>query len=126
MVRVFRRDTGKEVTFDDRRSFSSVVYAPIMTVYQVVYSKIIQEAIEYYKDVPLTEHVMTDGEKRKVEKNPDAINDIPKWEIKGYDEFVSNERLDRRISTEFYARFMTGDKKIVEIINNYHPILKAM
>ena len=68
---------------------------------------------------------MTDVEKRKVAKNPDAINDIPKWEIKGYDEFVSNERLDRRISTEFYARFMTGDKKIVEIINNYHPILKA-
>ena len=96
-----------------------------MTVYQMVYSKIMQDAIEYYKDVPLTEHVMTDVEKRKVAKNPDAINDIPKWEIKGYDEFVSNERLDRRISTEFYARFMTGDKKIVEIINNYHPILRA-
>ena len=47
MVRVFRRDTGKEVTFDDRKSFSSVVYAPIMTVYQMVYAKIMQDAIEY-------------------------------------------------------------------------------
>ena len=82
MVRVFRRDTGKEVTFDDRRSFSSVVYAPIMTVYQMVYSKIMQEAIEYYKDVPLTEHVMTDVEQRKVATNPDALNDITNWDTK--------------------------------------------
>lgn len=125
MVRLFRRDNGKEVSFEDRRAFSSLVYSPIMTVYQLVYSKIIQEAIEYYKDVPLTEHVMTDVEKRKVAKNPNAMFDIPKYEIKGYDEFVSNERLDRRISTEFYARFMTGDKEIVELINKHHPAFRA-
>ena len=127
MIELFDRRTGKQLDISDmsRREFMSLVYSPVLVEYQLFYSKIMLEALDYYKDAPLVEHKITEVEKRKLAKDPSYAMDIPKYEIEGYDDFVSNERLERRISTEFYTRFMTGDKELIKMINKYHPIFKA-
>ena len=127
MIELFERNTGKklDITEMSRREFMSLVYSPVNLQYQLFYSKMILDALEYYRDAPLVEHKITESEKRKLAENPDYAMDIPKYEVEGYDAFVSNERLERQISTEFYTRFMTGDRKLIELINKYHPIFKA-
>lgn len=125
MITLIHRENGKEIQLVNRRDIMAMVYSPIAIIYQLNYSKIMQEAIEYYKDVPLTEHEITESEKRKLAENPDYALDIPKWEIKGYDDFVSNERLERRLTAEFYGRFMSGDRELIKMINAFHPVFKA-
>ena len=127
MIELFNRSTGTKLDISDmsRREFITLVYSPVIVTYQLFYSKIMLDALEYYKDAPLVEHKITEVEKRKLAKDPSYAMDIPKYEIEGYDDFVSNERLERRISTEFYTRFMMGDNEIVKMINKYHPIFKA-
>lgn len=127
MIEIFDRSNGNKIDISSmsRREFMSLVYSPIALTYQLFYSKIMLDALEYYKDAPLVEHKITESEKRKLKENPDYALDIPKYEIEGYDDFVSNERLERRISTEFYTRFMTGDRKLVEMVNEHHPLFRA-
>ena len=67
MIELFDRRTGKQLDISDmsRREFMSLVYSPVLVEYQLFYSKIILEALEYYKDAPLVEHKITEDEKRK-------------------------------------------------------------
>jgi len=68
---------------------------------------------------------MTEKDKKKIAKNPDAINDIPRFVVSGYDKAVSDSRFDQLIWNEFIERYNANDKDLCDFINNYHPIFKA-
>ncbi|MDE6020811.1 MAG: hypothetical protein K2H01_07450 [Ruminococcus sp.] len=127
MVELYKRQSGKsfDITEMSRETFLKTVYNPIVIPYQLVYSNIMREALDYYKDAPLVKHELTTKEKNLIAKDPSYKQHVPEWEIEGYDSFVSDVRLDGRIRDEFYTRFMIGDEEIIEVINNHHPTLKA-
>lgn len=117
---VKERNTKNIVEIDNKRDFVSKVYSPISHLWSL-FSPMIGELMEKYKNIPITKHKMTEVEKRKLEKNPDYINDIPKYEVKGYDRAVSNSRMDRYLSDEFYSLFYNADETVIKFVNKFHP-----
>lgn len=93
------------------------VYCP--TLYSL-YSIKMNEIIEKYKDVKIVPYEMTESDKRKLAKNPDYIEDIPRYYIPGFDEAASNWRLDGELAREFYSRFMKNDQTLVECANTWN------
>lgn len=117
---VKERNTKNIVEIDNKRDFVSKVYSPISPLWSL-FSPMIGKLMEKYKNTPITKHKMTEVEKRKLEKNPDYINDIPKYEVKGYDRAVSNSRMDRYLSDEFYSLFCNADETVIKFVNKFHP-----
>ena len=123
-MKIFNKKTNDEILIPNRRAFAQYVYTDINFMYSFI-SPILSEITEKYKDEELTEHIITADEARRLMENPDYIHDIPKMEIKGYDTEVSATRLDRQIGEEAYNAFLNNDSKILNVINNFHPTLKA-
>lgn len=119
-VIVKERTTGNIIDFVDKKDFVCKIYSPISPFWSL-FSPMIGELTEKYKDVPITEHKMTEVEKRKLEKNPDYINDIPKYEVKGYDKAVSNSRMDQYLAKEFCSLFNNGDETVIKFVNKFNP-----
>lgn len=119
-VIVKERTTGNIIDFVDKKDFVCKVYSPISHLWSL-FSPMIGKLMDKYKNTPITKHKMTEVEKRKLEKNPDYINDIPKYEIKGYDRAVSNSRMDRYLSDEFYSLFCNADETVIKFVNKFHP-----
>lgn len=117
---VKERNTKNIVEIDNKRDFVSKVYSPISPLWSL-FSPMIGELMEKYKNVPITKHKMTEVEKRKLEKNPDYINDIPKYEVKGYDKAVSNSRMDQYLAKEFCSLFNNADETVIKFVNKFHP-----
>lgn len=114
------RNTGHTLNIRNKRDIIYKVYSSVSTLWNL-YSPFMGYTLEKYKDVPITEHKMTDSERRKLKNNPDYINDIPKYEVRGYDKEVSNSRMDRMLSLEFYFLFLDGSKTVIDFINKFHP-----
>lgn len=121
---VEKRETNEIIEIKGRKDAIVLLYSPIASFYSLVSPKVGQ-ILEKYKNRPLVKHKITNLEKKKLAQNPDYINDIPKYEIKGYDKEVSKSRLDRELATEFYNLFQSGNEIIVKFINKFHPEYKA-
>lgn len=124
-VRAVSKETGQEISLERQRDVTSYILNPIMSKY-IFISPIMNRALELYKDVPLTPHIMTKSEKKKLKENPDYINDIPRFDVPGFDKDVSNERFERKMILEFYNLLMAGDSRTVSFINNNHPSIQII
>lgn len=82
--------------------------------------------LELYKDEPIIPHEITELERKKLKENPDYINDIPKFDVPGYDRIVSNERFERKMISEFYHLLISGVPDIVAFVNNNHPTIQII
>lgn len=114
------RSTDNIVVIKGKRDFASRVYSPVSPLWSI-FSPMIGRVMKKYENMPITKHKITEVEKRRLEKNPDYINDIPKYEVKGYDRVVSNSRMDNRLSEEFYSLFYDMDEIVIKFINKFHP-----
>lgn len=120
MIIVKNRNTGHIINIRNKRDLIYKVYSSVSTLWNL-YSPFMGQILEKYKNVPITKHEMTESEKRKLENNPDYANDIPKYEVKGYDREVSNSRIDKMLSLEFYLLFLDNSKTVIDFINKFHP-----
>ncbi len=114
------RHTDEAVIFKSKQSILKLVLQPVYTQYMLV-SKQLNRLIDEYKDEPLVPYVMTEVDKRKLEENPDYINDIPTLYIKGYDKAVSSKFFEQDLNAEFLDDFFYNEQKLKNIINTYHP-----
>lgn len=124
-MKVFNKKTNEEVKIPNRRAFAQYVYTDIAFMYGFV-SPLLKEIADKYKDEEITEHIITAKEAKTLVENSDYIQDIPKFEVKGYDEEVSASRLDRQIGEEAYNAFLNNDTTLLGLINKNHPTLKAL
>lgn len=124
-VKAISKETGKEISLKKQRDVTSYILNPIMSQYIFV-SPIMNRTLELYKDEPIIPHIMTESERRKLKENPDYVNDIPKFDVPGYDRVVSNERFERKMISEFYHLLISGDLEIVKFVNNSHPTIQII
>lgn len=115
-IKIISKTTGEQVEFNNSRTFFSELYSPYMEQF-LDYSTTFEDILKRYYNSPLVEYVLTDADKRRIEKNPDAINDIPRYYVPGYDRKVGEE-FNGRLRCEFYARFKAGSKGIIQFIND--------
>ena len=115
--------TKKVVKMESRRKIMRLLFSPYSEQY-VDYCEYFKSIIKKYRNEPLVEYKLTDADRRELERNPDYINDIPRYIVKGYDTAVGGG-FDGRARDEFYQRFQNADKEIVKFINNVNPFYKA-
>lgn len=113
-----KRDIDKVVDMEGRNRVIKTILAPIKDEFSYI-SNTVNQLIEKYKDVPLMPYIMTDVDRRRLEKNPDYIEDIPTWYVPGYDRAVNDARLEGKISNEFWIRWCNCDKALVRWLNRY-------
>ena len=123
-MKFINRETGEILNTKNRQV---LLHTVLSTVYYqfMLESRTLNKVVEKYKNAPLLPYVMTEKDKKKIAKNPDAINDIPRFVVSGYDKAVSDSRFDQLIWNEFIERYNANDKDLCDFINNYHPIFKA-
>lgn len=124
-MEIIKRKTNRKIEFADRRAVLAALYAPCKNDF-LEYSKIMKETVEKYKDVPLTIHQMTKFEESRVNADESAWEDIPMYEVLGFDKEVSSDNFEQRLRDEFFERFANDDTKIISFINKYNPKYKAV
>lgn len=115
-IKIVAKATGKEVEFKSSRKLFSELYSPYMEDY-LDYSDVFVSILKRFQDAPLVKYRLTESDKKRIEKNPDAINDIPRYYVPGYDRSVGEE-FCAKMRREFYTKFMSGSKVIVRFIND--------
>ena len=98
---------------------------PAVNTQSMLTSNALNIIVERYKFAPLLPYVMTERDKENIAANPDAIEDIPRFIVKGYDKAVSDSRFDQLIREEFVERYNANDEVLCTLINKYHPVYKA-
>ncbi len=85
------------------------------------YSYALDNLLKKYGKRKLIPYEMTEHQKECIKNNPNAILDIPRYYIKGYDSVVSDTKFDTTLTTEFYFRFMSNDSSLIPVVNNWNP-----
>lgn len=117
---IYQRIDNKLVSFDTRRAIISALYSPCYE-YWSFYSPIILGLIEKYKDVPLTKYEPSKYMAKMLKDNPSKAETIPRWEVKGYDQLVGDQRIENRLRDEFYRMYQQDDISVVDFVNEYNP-----
>lgn len=102
----------KDAQYKHYRAVLRAIYSPI--AFQNC-SYAVNDLVKQYKDKPLLPYKMTDADRKKLENNPDYINDIPRYYVPEYDKAVSNIKFDTIVAKEFYNRFMNNDRSLISI-----------
>lgn len=108
--------TNTIVNLNNRASVIRNLFTPYSEKY-IDYSPLFREILDLYKDRELVKYKWTEQDKRAVEENPDAILDIPRYVVKGYDRAVGCD-FDQKARNEFYKRFTEGSEEVVRFIND--------
>lgn len=124
-MNIYRRENNELVRLGSRRTIISQLYSPAYE-YWTFYSPIINEILEKYKDVPLTPYIPTKAICESLIRNPEKAEFVPRWEVKGYDKEVSDERIERKLRDEFYQMYLDNRIEVVEFVCIYNPIYKAV
>lgn len=122
---LYDRNLGKEVNFIDKYSTMKALFSPVSSAYNY-YSPTINNLIQKYGNNPLVPHKITPYEQTRLKYDSDFINDIPRFDVVGYDKIISHEHFERKLRDEFYYLYSIADKRIVECINKHHKNYKAI
>lgn len=123
VIVITRIETREVVNMDSRSKVIRNLFSPYSEQY-VDYCNYFREIYKRYENAPLVRYRMTEFDKQELERNPDYINDIPRYVVKGFDAAVGGG-FDGRARDEFYQRFQNADKEIVQFINDVNPFYKA-
>ena len=123
MIVITKISTGEKVDNLNRRNIFKFFYSDYQDSY-VDYSILFEKIMKKYKDAPLVKYKLTQADKNKIAQNPDAIQDIPRYVVKGFDTAVGEE-FNGKLRDEFYNRFMDADDDIVRFINETNDKYKA-
>lgn len=126
MIKLIHKQTGKEIIpFTNIEIFTYACTQSLTNAF-CVQSETLRKAIEKYKDRTLVKHELTVSEQRAIESNSDSVENIPKYEVRGYDDYVTSVAFDKRLNDEFIQRFKSDDRVIVRLINQYNSKYKAV
>lgn len=118
--------SGVSIKDAELRHYKAVLRAVYSPIYYPIYSKKMKEVLEKYKNKKLVPYKMTESDRRKLEENPDYIEDIPRYYVPGYDKAVSNWRFDSVLAKEFYSRFMNNERELAYAANSWNKIYKLV
>lgn len=119
MVKIINRTNGKEAGFavEDKLSVLKFLYGPLANDFLDI-SNEMKKAIETYKNVPLTRYKLRGWQQTGLSNGTITEDDIPRYEVKGFDTLVCSAKFDRQLKNEFYLRLLEGDRRVVDFINH--------
>ena len=118
-MRIIEKATGKEVYFNNRQLILKNILSPIKEIF-CSNSDTMQEAIDMYADVKLKKHKLTNKNLTELKKDPGYIEHIPRYDVKGYDQYVVSQEFELKLRNEFYKKFISDDQKLIRLVNKYH------
>lgn len=122
---VVDRSSGKEITFKNRKSVITTLYSPV-SEYWSLYSPIVGAILEKYKDVPLTPYKPTKYILEAIKRDPSKAENVPRWEVKGYDQAVGREALENELRDEFYKLYTEDSPIVRRFVNRFNPEVKIL
>jgi len=123
-MQFINKTTGEVISTNNRRILLHTVLSSVYLQFMLESDTLAKETAKY-KNVPLLPYIMTDKDKEKIALNPDTIEDIPRFIVKGYDKAVSASYFDQKVWDEFITRYNQNDERLCTFINRYHPVFKA-
>ena len=119
MVKIVNRVNGKEAGFtvEDKLNVLKFIYGPLANDFLDI-SNEMRAAIHKYRNVPLTPYRLKGWQQTGITTGTVSEEDIPRYEVKGFDEFVCSAKFDRMLKTEFYNRLLNEDKRVIDFVNH--------
>jgi len=102
----------------------------LMKVYQNVccqydyFSPLFKAVLEEYKREKLTPHIRTMEELERIAKNPEEKDNIPRYEVRGFDALVTSRKFEEDIKKEFVNFYLNEEKHFVHFLNANHDDLR--
>lgn len=116
-MRVFNKYTKEELLIPSNRTFIiKTFYSPYYYAFDII-SDTLNNLINIYKNVPLTEHKITSAEQTMLGRDASYADFIPNWEVDGYDRIAGSDRTANLIKEEFIKRYNEDDPEIIRFIN---------
>lgn len=120
---IINKMTNTRTSGMDRRKVLRLLYSPYSEAY-IDYSELFRQVLKKYENEPLVKYELTESDKVRLKENPDYINDIPRYVVRGFDKAVGSE-FERKLTNEFYERFQRAETEIVKFINDTNLEYKA-
>lgn len=116
-MRVFNKYTKEELLFPNNpQLIIRQFYSPYYFAFDII-SETLNNIINKYKDVPLTEHKITRAEQTMLGRDASYADFIPNWEVDGYDKVAGSDTTANQIKAEFIRRYNEDDPAIIRFIN---------
>lgn len=87
------------------------------------FSPLMGEIIEKTKDIPITKRRLSYEDRQRIKRGEG--DDIPRYEIKGYDDVVCSATFEKSIKDEFCALFAAENTGFMGWLKKQLPLLKS-
>lgn len=122
-IALIERKTGKRSEITNYDELIQTFYTDHADEY-LSYSLKFEKILKKYEKAPLVKYKLTEHDKERLKEDPDYINLIPRYVVRGYDDAVGH-KFDKTLKNEFYQGFLDGESKIIDFINNTNETYKA-